>query len=178
MTFPKRHRFIGKAARLWCVLLIAVLLIGSAEESMGSDYSLKAVGRVVKASGRTALEIFPQYRDALLGLNGFSHVIVLYWFDRNDTPEKRSVLQVYPRRDERNPLSGVFAARSPLRPNPIAFSVCKIKSVEGCTITIEGIDALDGSPIVDLKPYIPSGDCVPEATVPKWVESGRRRSEP
>jgi len=65
---------------------------------MSEEYSMYPVGRVLKGGGQTAVEIFPPYREGLLGLDGFSHVIVLYWFDRSDTPEKRATLQVYPRR--------------------------------------------------------------------------------
>lgn len=178
MTFTGKDSSVGNDVRLWCILFTAVLILGSAGKSMSRDYEMKAVGQVIKASGRTVLEIFPQFREALSGLNGFSHVIVLYWFDRNDTPEKRATLKVHPRADKRNPLTGVFATRSPRRPNPIAFSVCKIRSVDGCTIAIDGIDAFDGSPIIDLKPYIPISDCVSEAVVPAWVGSDPGKSKP
>lgn len=169
---------MGRDKLHWLVLAAAIFLLISAEDSMSEDYKVKAVGRVTKTLGKTALEIFPEYRDALMGLNGFSHVIVFYWFDRNDTPEKRATLQVHPRRDKRNPLTGVFATRSPLRPNPIAFSVCKIKSVEDCTIVVAGIDAFAGSPIIDVKPYIPVSDCISDASVPSWVPAGAGRRKP
>lgn len=177
MRFAPEQPSISRDGRFWCILSAALFLFLSAEDAMSGDYLVKAVGRVVKTSAKTALEIFPEYRDALQGLNGFSHVIVFYWFDRNDTPENRATLQVHPRRNKQNPLTGVFATRSPLRPNPIAFSVCQIKSVEDCTIVVAGIDAFAGSPIIDLKPYIPVSDCVSEASVPYWVpsESGRRK---
>jgi tRNA (adenine37-N6)-methyltransferase len=178
MTLTGNSNSRVRDSRFWCFLLAAAFLFGFAEESMGGDYTVKAIGSVVKRSGRTALQILPEYRDALSGLTGFSHVIVFYWFDKNDTPEKRATLKVHPRRDKSNPLTGVFATRSPFRPNPIAFSVCKIRSVEDCTIVIDGIDAFAGSPIVDLKPYIPRSDCVAGATVPVWVKSGPGSAEP
>jgi len=137
---------------------------------MAENYSIHPIGRVLKVSGRTTLEVLPAFRDALLGLDGFSHVIVFYWFDRNDTPEKRATLRVHPRGDKRNPLNGVFATRSPMRPNPIGFSVCRIVSVQEGRIHVEGIDAFDGSPILDLKPYIPSEDCIADASAPEWVK--------
>ncbi len=178
MRFMEKRSSTGPDIRLWYVLVAAAFLFGFVEESMSRDYTVKAIGSVIKGSGRTALQILPEYRDALSGLTGFSHVIVFYWFDRNDTPEKRATLKVHPRRNMSNPLTGVFATRSPFRPNPIAFSVCKIRSVEDCSIVIDGIDAFSGSPIIDLKPYIPRSDCVSDATVPIWVESGPGPSEP
>jgi len=117
-----------------------------------------------------SLHIFKTYKDALKGLDGFSHVFVLYWFDRNDTPEKRSILQVHPRGNKKNPITGVFACRSPVRPNLIALSLCKIVSVEDGIVHIDKIDALNNSPILDLKPYIPNIDhIIKDVHVPDWL---------
>jgi len=147
------------AAALWCGRIRAMSL----------EYRIYPVGEVQKKRGATALKIHEPFRDALLGLEGFSHVIVFYWFDRNDTPEKRRILRVHPRRDARNPLTGVFATRSPVRPNLIGYSIAKIESIQDGSITIDEIDAFDGTPIIDLKPYIPADDAIPTATVPDWV---------
>ncbi|MGQ9574824.1 MAG: TrmO family methyltransferase domain-containing protein [Thermoguttaceae bacterium] len=81
-----------------------------------------------------------------------SQIWVLYWFDRNDTPQKRSILQVHPRGDPNNPLTGVFATRSPVRPNLIALSRCKVLSVRENVIEIDEIDAFPDTPVLDLKP--------------------------
>jgi tRNA-Thr(GGU) m(6)t(6)A37 methyltransferase TsaA len=161
----------------WCLTTVVVLalVVGEVTEPMAQEYVLRPVGMVVKRDGKSVLDIRPAYRDALLGLEGFSHVVVLYWLDRNDRPEKRSILKVHPRADPRNPVTGVFATRSPVRPNLIGFSVCKIRSVQGCRVLVDRIDAFDRTPIVDLKPYIPGSDCVPTATVPDWVGTGKRR---
>jgi tRNA (adenine37-N6)-methyltransferase len=148
--------------------LILVLLMAS--QSVAETYSIQSIGQVAKSSGKTTLKIFPEFRDGLLGLNGFSHVQVFYWFDRNDTPEKRATLRVHPRGNEANPLTGVFATRSPFRPNLIGLSVCKIRSVDDSSITVDDVDAFDGSPIIDLKPYIPAIDSVPGASVPNWMK--------
>jgi tRNA-Thr(GGU) m(6)t(6)A37 methyltransferase TsaA len=137
---------------------------------MSAEYALHPIGEVTKTDDQTALNILPKYREALIGLDKFSHVIVLYWFDKNDTPEKRAILKVHPRGDERNPLMGVFATRSPMRPNLIGMAVCKIKSVDLDSIVVDDIDAFDKTPILDLKPYIPHNDCVPDATTPNWVK--------
>lgn len=165
----------GAMKRFFCILILFTLFFPWNSLSMAEDYSIHPVGKVVKTVNQSALEVFPDFKDALLGLDGFSHVIVLYWFDRNDSPEKRSTLRVHPRGDKRNPLTGVFATRSPLRPNLVGFSVCTIKSVEGARILVDQIDAFDGTPIIDLKPYIPASDCVPAASVPEWVLRLERR---
>jgi tRNA-Thr(GGU) m(6)t(6)A37 methyltransferase TsaA len=144
------------------------------QEHTKKSFQLYPVGKVDKTGRATQLRIFGRYADALKGLEGFSHVFVLYWFDRNDTPEKRSVLQVHPRGDRRNPLTGVFATRAPVRPNLIALSLCKIVSVKGNVVEVERIDAFDGSPILDLKPYIPSIDSVSkDIQLPGWLKTGR-----
>lgn len=109
-------------------------------------------------AGPVELRIAPRYAGGLLGLDAWSHVQVFYWFDKNDTPQRRAVLQVHPRGDNRNPLTGVFACRAPVRPNLIALSTCKILAVKGSVVTVDKIDAFDGTPIVDLKPYAPGPD--------------------
>jgi len=134
---------------------------------------LKSIG-VVKRQGKQAiLEILPQYAPALEGLAGFSHVWVLYWFHEHDHPEERATLKVHPRRDPANPLTGVFATRAPVRPNLIGLTPCRILKVSGNTVEVADLDAHDGSPILDLKPYIPKGDSLPDAATPDWVKKLR-----
>ncbi|MGD8292844.1 MAG: tRNA (N6-threonylcarbamoyladenosine(37)-N6)-methyltransferase TrmO [Desulfobacterales bacterium] len=136
---------------------------------MSELYHLKPVGIIRKSDEKACIEIFDEYTDALLGLDGFSHISVLYWFDQNDCADKRRVLQVHPRKDSRNPLSGVFATHSPQRPNLIGLTVCKIRSIKGSLIEIEDIDALDGSPVIDIKCYIPGSVPEKDVRVPDWV---------
>jgi tRNA-Thr(GGU) m(6)t(6)A37 methyltransferase TsaA len=133
------------------------------------SYVVRPVGRVHKRDSSTTIEIAPGYHDALLGLEDFSHVWVIWWFDRNDNPQKRSVLRVHPRGNPKNPLTGVFATRSPARPNLIAMTLCRISSIEGSTIRVEDIDAFDNTPVLDLKPHIPKSDGVQRALVPAWI---------
>lgn len=138
-------------------------------DGIGQHFRIFPIGEVKKQDNATTIQIYKEYQDALLGLHEFSHVIVVYWFHKSDTPEKRKILQVHPRKDLEKPLKGIFATRSPVRPNPIALSVCEIKSIKGNVIYIGEIDAFDGSPVIDLKPYIPQHDSVPEARIPGWV---------
>jgi len=136
---------------------------------MMESFRIIPVGIVRKTDTAVSIKIFNDYTDALLGLDGFSHIVVLYWFDQNDTSEKRRVLQVHPRKDPRNPLTGVFATHSPQRPNLIGLTVCKIISIHGDSIEIEDIDALDGSPVIDLKCYIPGSVGEKDVGLPDWV---------
>ena len=150
--------------------LTLVFTMGLTLQSDAQVYKIEPIGHVVKNAGKVKIEILSQYKDALLGLSEFSHVLVFYWFDQNDSPEKRAILRVHPRGNKENPLTGVFATRSPVRPNLIGLTVCKIKSIDDCIITVDDIDAFDGTPIIDLKPYRPSVDCVPDASVPDWAK--------
>lgn len=103
------------------------------------------------------LEIYPQFAAALKGTERCSHLIVLYWGDRAN----RETLQ------SRTPFSevpvGVFSSRSPNRPNPIAFCVADLIRQEGNCLIVRGVDALDGSPLLDIKAYAPALDSIPEA---------------
>jgi tRNA-Thr(GGU) m(6)t(6)A37 methyltransferase TsaA len=138
-------------------------------KSIMESFRIFPVGIVRKTDTAARIEIFDDYTDGLLGLDGFSHIVVLYWFDQNDTAEKRRVLQVNPRKDPRNPLTGVFATHSPQRPNLIGLTVCKLLSIHGGSIEIEDIDALDGSPVIDLKCYIPGSVGEKDVRLPDWV---------
>ena len=133
------------------------------------SFQIFPVGIVRKTDTAVSIDIFDDFTDALLGLDGFSHIVVLYWFDQNDTSEKRRVLQVRPRKDPRNPLTGVFATHSPQRPNLIGLTVCRIISIHGGSIEIEDIDALDGSPVIDLKCFIPGSIGEKDVRLPDWV---------
>ena len=115
-------------------------------------YSVHPIGWVRKEADRTWIEIEKKYQPALLGVENLSSIRVLYWFDRNDSPEQRSVLQVHPFGDPANPLRGVFATRAPLRPNLIALSRCRVLSVKENIIEIDAIDAFADTPVLDIKP--------------------------
>jgi len=137
----------------------------------GERFSLYPVG-VVRKERDVFIEIYPEYGDALLKLEHYSHIIVLYWFHKNDDPEKRNILQVHPRRHKGAPLSGVFATCSPVRPNLIGLTVCKIISIDKNIIKIADIDAFDNTPVIDIKPYIPRNHLLPESEikVPEWMK--------
>lgn len=109
-------------------------------------------------------------------LNKFSHIIVLWWITGRDNPQDRLNLSDYPPQSDAEQ-SGVFASRSPARPTPIGLSIVAITGINNDqnSIQIDQIDAFDGTPIVDIKPYMPSSDRVDGARVAPWFEKNLRR---
>ncbi|MFX0096275.1 MAG: tRNA (N6-threonylcarbamoyladenosine(37)-N6)-methyltransferase TrmO [Candidatus Hodarchaeota archaeon] len=137
--------------------------------SKSSAFELKAIG-IVESSGPTSeISVFPEYCSGLQSLVEFSHAIILYWFHLRDSREERSVLSVIPKKHPGAPPVGVFASRSPSRPNPIGLCVAKIIGVVNCTLTVKGLDAFEGSPIVDIKPYLSGNDAVLGTRAPEWA---------
>lgn len=134
---------------------------------------LRFIGVVEKTEEQEAkVRIFPEFCTGLKGLENFSHLIILYWIHLRDIEEDRQTLLVFPRRHAVNVETGVFACRSPSRPNPIGLCVVELLKVEKCLLTVKNLDALEGSPIIDIKPYIPRADSIPNARVPKWTRHG------
>ena len=135
---------------------------------------------VVEEAGeqRAKIRVFPEFCSGLKGIEGFSHLIILYWIHLRDSEKERRTLLVFPRRHMVNVETGVFACRSPSRPNPIGLCVVELVEVGNCVLTVRGLDAFEDSPIVDIKPYIPRIDSFPEARVPDWaLREGTARGE-
>ena len=109
----------------------------------------------------------PSLSEALDNLDEFSHIIVLYWIHRH--PPGQPPTKVHPMGKRELPLVGVFATRSPNRPNPIGKATVRLLERRGNILKVAGLDALDGSPVIDIKPYIPGYDSVADARVPPWV---------
>jgi tRNA-Thr(GGU) m(6)t(6)A37 methyltransferase TsaA len=131
---------------------------------------VKFVAEVVKIDDETAtLRVYPRYRDGLKDVAGYSHLIVLYWAHLRDNEDERRTLLVFPKRHGREVETGVFACRSPSRPNPICLCVVELLEVKGCSIKVKGLDAELGSPILDIKPYHPHSDSIPNAKFPEWT---------
>jgi tRNA-Thr(GGU) m(6)t(6)A37 methyltransferase TsaA len=105
------------------------------------------------------IEVDPGFGAALKGVETCSHMLVLYWMDQ----ARRDLLVQAPR--HYGEPRGTFALRSPVRPNPIAASVVKLVAVDGPRLSVVGLDCLDGTPLLDLKPYFASTDAVPDAMV-------------
>ena len=160
---------------LWLFVLMVLMappcpaVAGETKQMSETEFTLRPIGLVEKDGERTTLVLNDDVAPALLGLDGFSHVWVFWWFSDDDTPEQRAVLQVHPRGNKDNPLTGVFACRAPVRPNLIALTLCRVLSVKGNVVEIDRIDAFDKTPVLDLKPYIPGYDSAEAATVPSWI---------
>jgi tRNA-Thr(GGU) m(6)t(6)A37 methyltransferase TsaA len=122
---------------------------------------LRPIGRITSSITRVAdapnqgdegapdaqLEVEPEFEQALMGISAGDQLIVITWFDRAD----RSVLQVHPQGNPKNPLAGVFATRSPHRPNPLGVHRVTVRSIDGTSLRVGPIEAIDGTPVVDIK---------------------------
>ena len=141
------------------------------------EMTLKAIGIVsngIKEPVRQSWEkvvseivIDPSLTEALDGLEEFSHIVVLYWMHR--VTEDEAPLKVHPMRRQELPLTGIFATRAPSRPNRIGITSVRLLKRKGNTLMVKGLDALDGTPVIDIKPYIPVADLVADAKVPQWI---------
>jgi len=126
----------------------------------------QAVGNQVRDENVISqLILNPQYAEALSGVAEFSHLFILFHLNM----AKTNILppKVHPRGRADLPLTGIFGTRTPYRPNPIGLTLVELIKVEGNVLTVRGLDAYDGSPILDIKPYDP-WDTVPNAKTPAW----------
>ena len=131
------------------------------------------IGSVTSISDEDAtINIFEKYCPGLLGIEEYSHLIILFWLHERDDEAHRGTLQVYPRRHGETTLRGVYACRSPSRPNPIGLTVVELLAVDKCNLKVKGLDALVGSPVIDIKPYSTRSDCYPGAYTPDWSQRG------
>ena len=133
--------------------------------------ALRPIGAVRRTDDGVILEVDPAYRPALAQLEHFSHVWVLWWADRFDNEEGRSLLQMEPPYAP-GYTTGVFASRSPLRPNPIGLTVCRLLSVDqdAGLVHVADLDVFSNTPLLDLKAYFPVCDRVQTAHIPAWLE--------
>jgi tRNA-Thr(GGU) m(6)t(6)A37 methyltransferase TsaA len=125
-------------------------------------------GMPIQPTGETSapgtIEIYPEYAQGLKDLEGFSFIILLYHFHQ----VSRSSLMVTPFLGSET--RGIFATRAPTRPNPIGLSIVKLVKIDGSRLYVENLDILDGTPLLDLKPYVPEFDWRPDARI-GWLES-------
>ena len=139
------------------------------------SFTVRTIGRIRNIDDEAWIEVEEMYREAMQGLELFSHIYVFYWLHENDTPDKRAVLQVHPCKNPENPLTGIFATHSPMRPNLIALTRCRIVKIEGLRIYLDQIDAFDQSPLIDIKCYFPPEEGDTDVKTPNWA--GRVSSE-
>lgn len=136
-----------------------------------------AVGDEVKDKTRISqIVIRNELAEALDGIDDFSHLFVLFWL--HEIPAKQQkTLKVHPRGRRDLPLLGVFATRSMLRPNPIGLTLVELVKVEGNVLTVRGLDAFDGTPVLDIKPFDP-WDTAKDARVPRWWTKLNEKAQP
>jgi tRNA-Thr(GGU) m(6)t(6)A37 methyltransferase TsaA len=120
--------------------------------------------------------VFPEWEELLDGIEGFSHVLVLYW-PHLIKPGGRRFRKVHPMGRKDLPRQGVFATCSPSRPNPILVSAVRLLGREGNVLRVKGLEAVDGSPVIDIKPYSPSYYGAENPLIPEWMERIHRELE-
>jgi tRNA-Thr(GGU) m(6)t(6)A37 methyltransferase TsaA len=127
----------------------------------------KAVGKEVRDKKVISQIIFhKKFSEALDGVEKFSHLFVLFWL-HEISDENRRVLKVRPRGRSDMPLLGIFATRTPNRPIPIGLTRVKLLKIKGNVVTVQGLDAFDGTPVLDIKPF-DSWDTIEDFKVPNW----------
>jgi len=139
-----------------------------------SPYSEKEetpIQGVFSPQGEGWVEVFPEYAEGLKDLEGFSHIFLLYAFDRAGAIQlvRPTFLDDLPH--------GLFASRHPARPNGIGLTIVELVRREGAILRVRGIDTLDNTPLLDIKPYIPRFDSFPHARA-GWTEGKRLRAKP
>lgn len=112
--------------------------------------------------------IDPVYEQGLCGLSDFSHIVVVYYLDKASFDAAKHLVR-RPQGRADMPKIGIFSQRAKDRPNPIGITAVKLAGIQDNIITVQGLDAIHGTPVLDIKPYYPMYDCKPDATVPAWV---------
>jgi tRNA (adenine37-N6)-methyltransferase len=115
------------------------------------------------------IHLSAEYAPGLQGLEGFSHILVLFFLDRAQGFDLKKQLLRRPRGMEDLQELGVFAQRTKFRPNPIGITAVKLLGIDGNIVKVRGLDALDGTPVLDLKPYMPPFDRMDDVAMPPWV---------
>lgn len=146
---------------------------------MLQEIKITSIGSVRVEGARHYLSINPEYAAALLELDGFSHINVLWWGHNSDSPKLRMTTEVVNPYIDGPKAVGVFATRSEVRPNPVLVTVASILSIDFSSGIVElpWIDAEDGSPIIDIKPYQPCSDRVEKVCTPQWCASWPQKVE-
>ena len=114
----------------------------------------------------STIQLEKGYSGALKGIEDYSHVIIVYWMDK----AKEQVIIHRPQGNPEVPIVGIFACRCPQRPNPIGITTVKLLERKDDKIIVKGLDILDGTPIIDIKPYWPQYDKANRVKYPKWVD--------
>jgi len=143
-----------------------------------ADVTLRPIGYVrnkVKATKThwskvdSVIVLKPELEPMLLNLGGYSQLLVVFWPHQVPDDVRGSKPQLHPGDDEKYPLMGVLATRSQIRPNPVLVTPVRLLAIKGNKLKVRGLDAIDGTPVLDIKPYLPFYDSIADAKVPDWV---------
>ncbi|MHA2246826.1 MAG: tRNA (N6-threonylcarbamoyladenosine(37)-N6)-methyltransferase TrmO [Candidatus Hodarchaeales archaeon] len=134
-------------------------------------FTIFPIGYIKRTDNEVAIEVLEKFIPALKQLEHFSHVQILWWANKVDDEKHRNRLDCVPPYGENPPVTGVFATRAEYRPNPIALTTSEILDVDHETglVKVQNIDAINNTPVLDLKAYFPVCDRVKEATTPEWI---------
>jgi tRNA-Thr(GGU) m(6)t(6)A37 methyltransferase TsaA len=116
------------------------------------------------------IELDPEWIEALDGLEDFTHAWIVWWLDRALPDGSPLPCHIHPENRPELPEVGLFATRTPRRPNPIAITAVRLLERVGARLRVLGLDACQDTPVLDIKPYLPRGDSIAEAAVPSWLE--------
>lgn len=141
------------------------------EVNNGMSLMVQQVGDIRKIENQSIIELSNEYKCLISEIEGYSHIRVIWWFDKFDKANYRKITECNPPY-ENAPKTGIFATRSPVRPNPIALTTVKVLNIDTAKgiVNISSIDAFDKTPIIGIVPYIPENDRVKEYSVPKWLK--------
>ncbi|NNG02226.1 MAG: SAM-dependent methyltransferase [Desulfobacteraceae bacterium] len=135
-----------------------------------TQYNIISIGNVGSKKGNYSISIYKAFRQGLTALDGFTHIQVLWWSHLIDDEENRKRV-IYPKPYTKGPdRVGVFATRSPVRPNPVSLTAAQVISIdmESGIIELAYMDAEHGTPVIDIKPYHPSTERIKHAATPEW----------
>lgn len=134
------------------------------------NFEITPIGKINLNDDGMFIELEPRYIPALQGLDGFSHINVIWWFSDFDNEETRKILETHQPYKNAPPVMGIFATRSPIRPNPLALTTAQVIGIDYAKgiLQIAYIDANNGTPVLDIKPYTPSLDRAETPSVPQW----------
>jgi tRNA-Thr(GGU) m(6)t(6)A37 methyltransferase TsaA len=152
-----------------------------------TEIKLKPIGIVhneIKQTGYrdckdivSEIEVDAKWAELLDGIEEFSHIIILFWMHKV-SPKAEPPTKVHPRGRADLPLVGLFATRAPQRPNPIGITTVKLLNRRGATLTVQGLDAIDGTPVIDIKSYMVPRIARNEIRMPEWVAKLQKPPKP
>ena len=168
MAYSLKNQVLSKEA----LKALTQIIQKTAEKDSISNIKFYPIGRIEVEEGNFQLVLSSKYKDSLKGLEGFSHIQGIWWFDGCDNEIDNNQLITQKPYTEGPERLGTFATRSPARPNPIAITTWEIASIDYAKgiVKVYYIDALNGTPLLDIKPYTPSLDKVGNPTVPDWCK--------